>query len=220
MRAAALVLTGVLGFAATAAAGEASGVEIVEYGLYTAEVTGQLRDSNGIISNVIENLCHVATTTSVPMREAVHFGFRYRVDGPVPGDPVELTMAVRFPTAVQPTAAVPPLTRHERSATLAVGTVSYTGYSFDQAWEFMPGTWTLEVLQHGRTLATKSFTVVDEPAASSTPPGPSNCFKVSSLISGGDALGARHSSGASSSLLPHRMTRHWSDAPPADQSPS
>ena len=63
MRVAALVLTAALGIAVPATAGEASGVEIVEYGLYTADVTGQLRDSNGIISNVIENLCHIATTT-------------------------------------------------------------------------------------------------------------------------------------------------------------
>ena len=37
------------------------------------------------------------------------------------------------------------------------------------------------------------------------------------LPADGDALGGRHSSGASSSLLTHRMTRHWSDAPPANE---
>jgi len=180
MRAAALVLTAILGIAAPATAGEVSGVEIVEYGLYTAEVTGQLRDTNGIISNVIENLCHIATTTTVPMRGRLHFGFRYRVDGPVPGDTVPLTLAVRFPATVQPNPSVHPLTEHERGTTLTIGAVSYTGYSFDQAWEFVPGTWTLSVRQGGRTLAEKSFAVVDtgEPPASS---GSSNCFKVSSL---------------------------------------
>jgi hypothetical protein len=181
MRAAAFVLTAVLGIATPATAGEVSGVEIVEYGLYTADVTGQLRDSNGIISNVIENLCHIATTTSVPMRGGLHFGFRYRVDGPVPGDTVPLTLAVRFPAPVQPNPSVQPLTEHERNAILAVGTLSYTGYSFDQAWEFVPGIWTLAIRQGGRTLAEKSFTVVDKPAPSGTPSGPSSCFKVSSL---------------------------------------
>jgi hypothetical protein len=180
MRAAALVLTAVLGIAAPATAGEVSAVEIVEYGLYTADVTGQLRDSNGIISNVIENLCHIATTTTVPMRQALHFGFRYRVDGPMPGDTVPLTLAVRFPAAVQPNPTVQPLTEHERGATLAIGTVSYTGYSFDQAWEFVPGTWTLAVRQGSRTLAEKSFTVVDSGAPPAST-GPSSCFKVSSL---------------------------------------
>jgi hypothetical protein len=180
MRAAALALTVVLGFALPASAGEVSGVEIVEYGLYTADVTGQLRDTNGIISNTIENLCHVATTTTVPMRGALHFGFRYRVDGPVPGDTAQVTLVVRFPTTVQPNPSVHPLTEHERSTTLAIGAVSYTGYSFDQAWEFVPGTWTLAVRQGDRTLAEKSFTVVDggEPPA---PSGSSSCFKVSGL---------------------------------------
>ena len=180
MRAAALVLTGALAVAAPAAAGDVSGVEIVEYGLYTADVTGQLRDSSGIISNVVENLCHIATTTTVPLRQALHFGLRYRVDGPVPGETVPLTLAVRFPAAVQPNPTVQPLSEHSRSATVVVGTVSYTGYSFDQLWEFMPGTWTLTVRQGGRTLAEKSFIVVDggEPPASS---GSSSCFKVSSL---------------------------------------
>ena len=37
---------------------------------------------------------------------------------------------------------------------------------------------------------------------------------VSSSISNGDALGARHSSGASSLHSPHCMTRHWSGARP------
>jgi hypothetical protein len=180
MRAAALVLTAVLGVVLPATAGEVSAVEIVEYGLYTAEVTGQLRDSNGIISNTIENLCHIATTTTVPMRGALHFGFRYRVDGPVPGDTAQVTLAVRFPNAVQPNPSVHPLKEHERSTTLAIGAVSYTGYSFDQAWEFTPGTWTLAVRQGGRTLAEKSFTIVDSDE-SPAPSGSSSCFKVSSL---------------------------------------
>ncbi len=180
MRAAALAVTAIFGIAVPANAGEVSGVEIVEYGLYTANVTGQLRESNGIISNVIENLCHIATTTTVPMRAALHFGFRYRVDGPVPGDTAQVTLVVRFPTAVQPIPSVHPLTEHQRSTTLAIGAVSYTGYSFDQTWEFVPGTWTLSLRQGGRTLAEKSFTVVDtgEPPASTDP---SSCFKVSSL---------------------------------------
>ncbi|MCW5738139.1 MAG: DUF3859 domain-containing protein [Enhydrobacter sp.] len=181
MRAAALILASIVGFARIADAGEASDVEIVEYGLYTAEVTGQLREPNGIVSNLIDNICHIATTTSVPMRQGIHFGFRYRVDGPENGVPVELTLAVQFPAAVRPTGGGTAVTRHERSATLAVGTVSYTGYSFDHAWELMPGPWTLEVLQHGRKLAEKSFTVVDEPAAQGTPSGPPSCFTTSSL---------------------------------------
>jgi len=50
------------------------------------------------------------------------------------------------------------LTEHERGTTLTIGAVSYTGYSFDQAWEFRAGHLDLAVRQGGRTLAEKSFT--------------------------------------------------------------
>jgi hypothetical protein len=160
-----------------AAAREVS-VTIVEHGLYTAEVVGQQRDSSGVVTDLLDKLCHVETTTTVPMRPNVQFGFRYRIDGPV-GEPVDLTFAVTFPESVQPPAGLP-LQRHRRSALQVAGTVSYTGYSFDQAWEFVPGVWTLEVLQGERLLASMSFTVVDEDPPASSSPDPSRCFRLSS----------------------------------------
>jgi hypothetical protein len=114
------------------------------------------------------------------MRPRVHFGFRYRVDGPDVGSPVDLTLAVTFPEAVHPPAGLP-LRRHERHSPVPVGAVSYTGYSFDRDWEFVPGVWTLEVLQGERKLAALSFTVVDRAGPALSSPDPSSCFKVSSL---------------------------------------
>jgi hypothetical protein len=35
----------------------------------------------------------------------------------------------------------------------------YTGWSFDHDWEVVAGTWTLEVLHEGRTLASRTLTV-------------------------------------------------------------
>jgi hypothetical protein len=212
MRAVALVLLCFLGLVSPVAAGEATGVEIVEFGLYTADVAGELREPNGIVSNVIENICHIATTTTVPMRPGVLFGMRYRVEGSPAGEIVDLTMAVQFPTALQPSGAARPVRRHERQAMLAIGTTSYTGYSFDQDWEFVPGNWTLEVFQGGRKLAEKSFTVVDAPASSGTPSGPPSCFKVSFVIlSGAKDLGERSDAGRGAgvrSFAALRTTKH------------
>lgn len=163
-----------------AAAREVS-VTILEHGLYTAEVVGQQHDSSGVVTDLLANLCHVATTSTVPMRPRVHFGFRYRIDGPETGTPVDLTLAVTFPDAVHPPAALGSPKRHLRHSSLPVGAVSYTGYSFDLDWEFVPGVWTLEVLQGERELAALSFTVVDQAAPALSSPDPSSCFKVSSL---------------------------------------
>ena len=57
----ALVLASLVALAQPAAAREVS-VTIVEHGLYTAEVVGQQRDSSGVVTNLLANLCHVATT--------------------------------------------------------------------------------------------------------------------------------------------------------------
>lgn len=163
------------------AAAREVGITILEHGLYTAEVVGQQHDSSGVVTDLLANLCHVATTSTVPMRPRVHFGFRYRIDGPNVGTPVDLTLAVIFPGAVHPPAALGPLKRHQHQSVLPIGAVSYTGYSFDLDWEFVPGVWTLEVLQGERELAALSFTVVDQDAPALSSPDPSSCFRVSSL---------------------------------------
>ncbi|MBS0522406.1 MAG: DUF3859 domain-containing protein [Proteobacteria bacterium] len=174
------LLVSLLVLARPAAAREVT-VTIVEHGLYTAEVVGQQRESSGVVTDLLANLCHVATTTIVPMRPRVHFGFRYRVDGPDVGAPVDLTLAVTFPEAVHPPAALGPLKRHQRHSVLPEGAVSYSGYSFDLDWEFVPGVWTLEVLQGERELAALSFTVVDQDQPALSSADPSSCFRVSSL---------------------------------------
>ncbi|MFI5031240.1 MAG: DUF3859 domain-containing protein [Reyranellales bacterium] len=176
----ALLLASLIVLAQPAAAREVS-VTILEHGLYTAEVVGQQRDTSGVVTDLLANLCHVATTETVPMRPRVHFGFRYRVEGPDSGTPVDLTLAVTFPEAVRPPSALGLLKRHQRHSQLAVGAVSYTGYSFDLDWEFVPGVWTLEVLQGERQLAALSFTVVDQAQPALSSPDPSSCFRVSSL---------------------------------------
>jgi hypothetical protein len=173
------LLASLLVLAQPAAAREVS-VTIIEHGLYTAEVVGQQRDPSGVVTDLLANLCHIASTSTVPLRPHVHFGFRYRVDGPDVGVPADLTLAVTFPGAVHPPAGLP-LRRHERHATVPVGAVSYTGYSFDRDWEFVPGVWTLEVLQGERSLAALSFTVVDQDGPALSSPDPSSCFRVSSL---------------------------------------
>ncbi|MBV8393952.1 MAG: DUF3859 domain-containing protein [Alphaproteobacteria bacterium] len=173
------LLASLLALADPAAAREVS-VTIVEHGLYTAEVVGEQRDSSGVITDLLANLCHVATTDIVPMRPRVHFGFRYRVDGPDVGRAVDLTLAVTFPEAVHAPAGLT-LQRHLRHSQVPGGAASYTGYSFDRDWEFVPGVWTLEVLQGERSLAALSFTVVDQALPALSFPDPSSCFKVSSL---------------------------------------
>ena len=43
--------------------------------------------------------------------------------------------------------------------TTAIGSVHWRGYGFDQPWEVVPGTWTIEIWQGDRKLLEHSFTI-------------------------------------------------------------
>ena len=47
----------------------------------------------------------------------------------------------------------------------------FAGYSFDELWEMVPGTWTFAVLSGDTVLAERHFEVVVPPGANAPPPG-------------------------------------------------
>lgn len=59
-------------------------------------------------------------------------------------------------------------TRQSSPATIAtieptrIGTMEIAGYQFRQDWEIAPGTWTIELWDGDRKLASQSFQVVKE----------------------------------------------------------
>jgi hypothetical protein len=168
-------------FVAASARADDLKVTIVEYGLYTADTKSETRAPDGITDSVIENLCHYATTTTVPRKAGMHFGFRYRVDGLNPGDIVVLTRIVRFPKTVTPPNGAKPLSAISRPEPSEAGKLHYAGYGLDEDWELMTGRWDFYLYQGQRRLAIMSFVVtegVDGPAPSTQD---ANCFNLSSL---------------------------------------
>jgi hypothetical protein len=111
--------------------------------------------------NVVSNIRHAVTTTTVPAQIGVHFGFRYRVNGNPPGEKVEIKKVTIFPPAgLKSPKSAQPLQRNEYTFVRSIGETRYTDYSFDSAWELVPGVWTMQLWYGDRKLAEKSFTVV------------------------------------------------------------
>jgi Domain of unknown function (DUF3859) len=138
-------------------------VEIVETGVYrvaTAKTTQAPGAATGV-QDELANVKLVSNTTTVPAQIGTKFGLRYRVVGSPNRASVKLTAIVRFPGE----GLRNPKTgeRQARDVTLwnrNIGAVTYNGYSFDEGWELVPGTWTYEIWHEGRKLAEQSFTVV------------------------------------------------------------
>lgn len=176
------ILALVLGAVVPGMAREPTRVEIVERGIYTLDIDSTERDVNGIGQNQVSNICHVSTTTMIPMKSNLTFGFRYRVWGPSADGIERLTKVVIFPAEVTPPGAPKPLKSYTEVFSARIGAVGYIGYGFDEPWELMRGIWTFQLFQRGRLLAEQNFTIVDEPHA--TVPrrdNTSTCFQMSSL---------------------------------------
>ena len=157
-------------------------LEVVEHGLYSLEAESTVRDANGVGVDTVRNICHLATTATIPLRRGTHFGLRYRLIGLAPDEIVTLTTVVHFPHEARPPAGSGPIGSHAMTFEHRAGDLGYAGYGFDEPWELMSGTWAIQIFDGTRQLLDFRFTVVEgaqepRPQAGKT----SDCFQMSSL---------------------------------------
>ena len=156
---------------------------IVERGIYKLETGERSRQASGVMTTQVSNICHVVSTTRIPARLNLWFGFRFRVDGAQPGEVVPLRLVTHFPKMVKPPRAPKAMISYERPMNVPIGVAVFTGYGFDEAWEFMPGPWTFEIFEGDRKLIEQRFTVIEdgsEPVPSGD--GRVDCFAMTSLM--------------------------------------
>jgi Domain of unknown function (DUF3859) len=157
-------LTGALALAFASAAWTQPGprIEVLESGLYTAEVEKRLQDPAVLgLRSVVRNVQFYDKTSRVPGRLGTRFGFRYRVRGIAADQAVELAKLTVFP----PPGLTDPRRGRSHAANRSVIRVKgetpfTTGYSFDEPWEIVPGEWRIELWYGGRKLVEQRYTVV------------------------------------------------------------
>lgn len=134
--------------------------EIVEYGIYAAEIQTAKRDSKGVLQSNLGNIRHVATTTTVPARHGVRFGFRYKIIGTPDGATIPIRIVTVFPPiGLSPPNMPQPIHNSESNQTLKIGDTRYHDYGFDDPWELVPGSWIIQIWYGKNKLAEKNFTV-------------------------------------------------------------
>ena len=153
---AALLLTSSVAWAQTV-----RGIQIVEYGIYTADKGSCQRDAQGIQRCNRTNVRHAATTTDVPAEIGVEFGLRYRVLGTPDGSKVSIKRVWLIPApGFQAPGATQPLRRLERVDNTAIGETNFVSYGFDDTWELVLGPWILEFWYGDVKVGEQRFTVV------------------------------------------------------------
>jgi hypothetical protein len=140
-------------------------IDVTEFGIYTADTTEILhapRSTTGIAQRVsASSIRLVKSTTTVPGRLHLRFGFRYRIIGT--GDSVTLKRVIHIPEpGVHNPETGKTIVTSEVMANTRIGTMEIAGYQFGHDWEIVPGTWTIELWEGDRKLASQSFQVVRE----------------------------------------------------------
>jgi Domain of unknown function (DUF3859) len=139
-------------------------VEILERGLYNT-VPGTTRMMpDGLGETIVEAVELERSTTAIPARPGISFGFEFQLHGQ-PGAELDLTTTVVFPPpGLTPPGATTPVLSSSLPMRVRLGGngVFYRGYTFDQEWEVAPGPWRFELRAGGRLLAVQNFIITQE----------------------------------------------------------
>jgi hypothetical protein len=156
----ALATIGLVSSSCLAQTAQIDRIDIVSYGVYTADVS-EPGVSSEVGQNILStNIKHAATTKVVPAEIGVRFGFEFAVVGSPNDADVNLTKVTIFPPAGVKVPDKGAVHRDHYDVAVRIGGTSYSGYRFDHDWELVPGTWTLQLWDGKRRLASMSFKVV------------------------------------------------------------
>jgi len=150
-----------------AAAAQAPTVEratITKFGIYESKVT-HTENSAGTATGTVNSVDYKFTseTTTVPARRGVGFGFECRLVGEPGGAKVPIRSVTIFPAGGLRNANTgQTFRRSEYIENKVIGDRLLKGYTLDEAWEVVPGTWTFQVWYGDDKLLEESFTLTEQ----------------------------------------------------------
>jgi hypothetical protein len=136
-------------------------IDIVETGIYRADVSRNAPAPGTAFRSqaTLVNISLIEATTRIPARIGERFGMRYRVVG----EPAkaELTLKIVFlvPEPGLRSATGVQMMRNESSTRRRVGEVHCVDIKFDDESDLVIGTWTFEIWDGNRKLASQNFEV-------------------------------------------------------------
>jgi hypothetical protein len=163
-------LIAALVFATAAHAQKVDRVIITEPGLYDYDVEkiDKTPDSVSTGFKTIKNVRFLRSVDRIPATVGTSFGFRFQIIGEPQGETVNLRFVTRFPAGGLRNPQGRVLTVSENDRPHRIGENNFRTYTFDEPWEAVPGTWTLEFWYQGRMVGSHKFEVV----AANVPPKP------------------------------------------------
>ena len=120
------------------------------------------RDSHGVLIHGGGQLPKLAlSTTTIPLKSGVSFGFEYRINGAPDGAGVTIRDVLHYP---EPGGTPPGSTARLLVAPSDDNALINRGffeiYTLEEPWELLPGEWRFELWFGDRELCSQEFTLV------------------------------------------------------------
>lgn len=150
---------------AEAKAPDVQGIDVLDYGIYTADKTASKTNDLGLTHDIVNNIQLVAYTKTISAQIGIKFGFRYTIEGAPEYAKVTVKQVTIYPPAgvMSPTKGL--LNTNTFLSTQEIGTTGiFAGYGVNDPWELVPGTWTIQLWIGDRKFAEQSFTLVIQEA--------------------------------------------------------
>lgn len=158
----------VLGFASAAQAQTVQRVEISNAGIYRVEVDGVEPAPNSALGvfKTVRNPTLVERTERVAGVKGTNFGFNFQIAGAPAGELITIRFVTRFPPpGLRDPRTGKVLLTSENDRPYRIGELAFRSYAFDEEWEIVPGTWSLEFWYGGKLVGAQKFQVVKAEAA-------------------------------------------------------
>lgn len=143
-------------------AASVTGAEVVEYGVFEKVSSIGHRKAEGVLTGQIDQVPEVKLkqqTNTVLAALGTNFGITVRLTGNPVGEMVNCSIRWIHPKLVNPSSGQVSESE-EYPSQRSLGKVEPTGYTFEHAWELVPGRWTIQVIYESKVWVEKSFNVV------------------------------------------------------------
>jgi hypothetical protein len=157
----AVLLVFIVGFTVSAYAADVQSISIGRYGIYQAEPRkdGEVKVAVSY-KTISENIVFVLQTDKIAATVGTRFGFEYVIQGSPAGDKVDIRVKYLHPAMTNPVSGKKYESQDIVTAQRTIGSPELIGYVFDEAWEIVPGEWTIQLFDGDKKLAEKTFQVM------------------------------------------------------------
>lgn len=141
---------------------QVNNIEISDYGIYGGRKVVKMKQPGAPTGskNMVKTIFLVNETTDIPATLGTRFGLRFVVNGSPPNEVVFITKVVILPKeGLKVPNKENRIYKYERKMKTKIGLSEFTGYTFDNEWETIPGKWTIQLWYDGKKMAEKLFTV-------------------------------------------------------------